>query len=73
MFGELCLSPDPVFPSMTKSSPQSVQGLMMGMWFLASAYGHVAGLLGAGMSSADPNATNTEKLVTRTATPSLGS
>jgi POT family proton-dependent oligopeptide transporter len=36
---------------------------MMGMWFLASAYGqYVAGLLGAGMSSADPNATNAVKL-----------
>ena len=37
---------------------------MMGMWFLASAYGqYVAGLLGAGMSAADPNATNLDKLV----------
>ncbi len=36
---------------------------MMGMWFLASAYGqYVAGLLGAGMSTADPNATNLKKL-----------
>ena len=35
----------------------------MGMWFLASAYGqYVAGLLGAGMSSADPAATNIAKL-----------
>ena len=40
---------------------------MMGMWFLASAYGqYVAGLLGAGMSTADPDATNTEKLVSYT-------
>jgi len=65
-FGELCLSPIGL-SLMTKLSPQSVQGLMMGMWFLASAYGqYVAGLLGAGMSSADPNATNTEKLVSYT-------
>ena len=34
------------------------------MWFLASAYGqYVAGLLGAGMSSDNPQATNYEKLV----------
>jgi len=65
-FGELCLSPIGL-SLMTKLSPQSVQGLMMGMWFLASAYGqYVAGLLGAGMSTADPNATNTEKLISYT-------
>ncbi len=61
-FGELCLSPIGL-SLMTKLSPQSVQGLMMGMWFLASAYGqYVAGLLGAGMSIADENATNMAKL-----------
>jgi POT family proton-dependent oligopeptide transporter len=61
-FGELCLSPIGL-SLMTKLSPVRIQGLMMGMWFLASAYGqYVAGLLGAGMSSADPNATNLEKL-----------
>jgi len=61
-FGELCLSPIGL-SLMTKLSPQPVQGLMMGMWFLASAYGqYVAGLLGAGMSSADPNASALEKL-----------
>lgn len=65
-FGELCLSPIGL-SLMTKLSPQSVQGLMMGMWFLASAYGqYVAGLLGAGMSTADPNASNTEKLISYT-------
>lgn len=62
-FGELCLSPIGL-SLMTKLSPIRIQGLMMGMWFLASAYGqYVAGLLGAGMSSEDPNATNYEKLV----------
>ena len=61
-FGELCLSPIGL-SLMTKLSPIPVQGLMMGMWFLASAYGqYVAGLLGAGMSSADPNATPLMKL-----------
>ncbi len=61
-FGELCLSPIGL-SLMTKLSPVKVQGLMMGMWFLASAYGqYVAGLLGAGMSSEDPAATNLQKL-----------
>ncbi|MBL8003054.1 MAG: peptide MFS transporter [Flavobacteriales bacterium] len=61
-FGELCLSPIGL-SLMTKLSPQGVQGLMMGMWFLASAYGqYVAGLLGAGMSIADEKATNMAKL-----------
>jgi POT family proton-dependent oligopeptide transporter len=52
---------------MTKLSPQPMQGLMMGMWFLASAYGqYVAGLLGAGMSTADDNASASEKLASYT-------
>ena len=56
-FGELCLSPIGL-SIMTKLSPQKLQGVMMGMWFLASAYGqYVAGILGAGMilESDDPN------------------
>lgn len=62
-FGELCLSPIGL-SLMTKLSPIRIQGLMMGMWFLASAYGqYAAGLLGAGMSSEDPNASNYDKLV----------
>jgi proton-dependent oligopeptide transporter, POT family len=60
--GELCLSPIGL-SLMTKLAPQSIQGLMMGLWFLASAYGqYVAGLLGAGMSTADPNAAALTKL-----------
>src|SRR5690606_15496171 len=52
-FGELCLSPIGL-SLMTKLSPQKIQGLMMGMWFLASAYGqYAAGLLGAGISVDD--------------------
>ena len=48
---------------MTKLSPKRLSGMMMGMWFLASAYGqYVAGLLGAGMSSPDENATLITKL-----------
>lgn len=65
-FGELCLSPIGL-SIMTKLAPKPMQGLMMGMWFLASAYGqYVAGLLGAGMATADANAPLTEKLVSYT-------
>ncbi len=62
-FGELCLSPIGL-SIMTKLSPKPLQGMMMGMWFLASAYGqYVAGILGAGMASPDQNAPLTEKLL----------
>jgi POT family proton-dependent oligopeptide transporter len=65
-FGELCLSPIGM-SIMTKLSPQRLQGVMMGMWFLASAYGqYVAGILGAGMSTTNENATLTEKLIAYT-------
>jgi POT family proton-dependent oligopeptide transporter len=65
-FGELCLSPIGL-SIMTKLSPKPMQGLMMGMWFLASAYGqYVAGILGAGMASAQENASTTEKLIAYT-------
>jgi POT family proton-dependent oligopeptide transporter len=48
--GELCLSPIGL-SLMTKLAPDRMQGLMMGMWFLASAYGqYAAGLFGAEMS-----------------------
>jgi POT family proton-dependent oligopeptide transporter len=65
-FGELCLSPIGL-SIMTKLSPQPLQGVMMGMWFLASAYGqYVAGILGAGMASPNENATLSEKLISYT-------
>ena len=65
-FGELCLSPIGL-SIMTKLSPKPLQGVMMGMWFLASAYGqYVAGILGAGMSVAGENASLTEKLIAYT-------
>jgi len=65
-FGELCLSPIGL-SIMTKLSPQPLQGVMMGMWFLASAYGqYVAGILGAGMVSPNENASLTEKLMSYT-------
>ncbi|MCL9806526.1 peptide MFS transporter [Flavobacterium amniphilum] len=63
-FGELCLSPIGM-SAMTKLSPQKTQAVIMGMWFLASAYGqYFAGLLGAGIAEASENATNLEKLNT---------
>jgi POT family proton-dependent oligopeptide transporter len=61
-FGELCLSPIGT-SVMTKLSPQKLQGVIMGMWFLASAYGqYFAGLLGANIAEASENSTNMEKL-----------
>ncbi|MEY4522706.1 MAG: hypothetical protein RIT10_1891 [Bacteroidota bacterium] len=64
--GELCLSPIGL-SIMTKLAPKHLWGVMMGMWFLASAYGqYVAGILGAGMASPDEKATATEKLISYT-------
>ncbi|WP_396155453.1 peptide MFS transporter [Flavobacterium sp.] len=61
-FGELCLSPIGM-SAMTKLSPQKTQAVIMGMWFLASAYGqYFAGLLGANIAEASENATNKDKL-----------
>jgi proton-dependent oligopeptide transporter, POT family len=61
-FGELCLSPIGL-SMMSKLSPPKIHGIMMGIWFLASAYGqYVAGLLGAGMTSPKANASAIEKL-----------
>lgn len=65
-FGELSLSPIGL-SIMTKLSPQKLQGVMMGMWFLASAYGqYVAGILGAGMSEGTQGDTLHQKLITYT-------
>ena len=64
--GELCLSPIGL-SMITKLSPKRLTGMMMGTWFLASAYGQYgAGLIGAALASsgdADKNLTNTEKLI----------
>ncbi|MCC6685078.1 MAG: peptide MFS transporter, partial [Bacteroidia bacterium] len=66
-FGELCLSPIGL-SIMTKLSPKPLQGVMMGMWFLASAYGqYVAGILGAGMAQTVENGSAAEKLISYTA------
>ena len=62
-FGELCLSPIGM-SAMTKLSPQKTQAVIMGMWFLASAYGqYFAGLLGANIAEASENASNLDKLM----------
>lgn len=62
-FGELCLSPIGM-SAMTKLSPQKTQAVIMGMWFLASAYGqYFAGLLGANIAEASTNASNSDKLI----------
>ena len=49
---------------MTKLSTHNLQGMMMGMWFLASAYGqYVAGIIGSSMSnSVVDGASNLDKL-----------
>jgi len=61
--GELCLSPIGL-SIMTKLSPAKLQGMMMGMWFLSTAYGqYVAGILGAGMTTADKDAPAIDKLM----------
>lgn len=65
-FGELCLSPIGL-SIMTKLSTPKLQGMMMGMWFLASAYGqYVAGIIGAGMATAKEGTSNYEALLTYT-------
>ena len=61
-FGELSLSPIGM-SAMTKLSPHRLQAVMMGMWFLASAYGqYFAGLLGADIASDSIDSSNIEKL-----------
>ena len=65
-FGELCLSPIGM-GIMTKLSPKKLQAVIMGMWFLASAYGqYFAGILGANISEASANANNYQRLVVYT-------
>lgn len=62
-FGELCLSPIGL-SIMTKLSTKNLQGMMMGLWFLASAYGqYVAGIIGANMSTAKQGSSNLDALI----------
>jgi POT family proton-dependent oligopeptide transporter len=61
--GELSLSPIGM-SVMTKLSPQKLQAVVMGMWFLASAYGqYFAGILGANIAEASKDASNYDKLI----------
>lgn len=63
---ELCLSP--IGLSMISSlSPRHLSGMMMGLWFLASAYGqYLAGLIGASISNPNQNASLMDKLFSYT-------
>ncbi|MEJ5048394.1 peptide MFS transporter [Chryseobacterium culicis] len=64
--GELCLSPIGL-SIMTKLSTKNLQGMMMGMWFLASAYGqYVAGIIGASLATSKEGSTNYDALITYT-------
>lgn len=64
--GELCLSPIGL-SMVTKLAPVRLHGVMMGTWFLASAYGQYgAGLIGAALAKGDQsieNPTNYQKLL----------
>ncbi|WP_128331863.1 peptide MFS transporter [Apibacter sp. HY039] len=64
--GELCLSPIGL-SMITKLTPIRLHGMMMGTWFLASAYGQYgAGLIGSLLSKVDSsiqNPTNMDKLI----------
>ncbi|MFC3559128.1 peptide MFS transporter [Pedobacter jamesrossensis] len=63
--GELCIGPIGM-SIITKLSPKKMFGMMMGLWFLFSAFGQLAaGKLGAEMSSID-NATLPTKLIAYT-------
>lgn len=64
--GELCLSPIGL-SMVTKLSPTRLHGVMMGTWFLASAYGQYgAGLIGVALAKGDSsieNPSNMQKLI----------
>ncbi|RYD80299.1 MAG: MFS transporter, partial [Sphingobacteriales bacterium] len=63
--GELCLGPIGM-SIITKLSPKKMFGMMMGLWFLSSAFGQLAaGKLGAEMSSIE-NASLMTKLMSYT-------
>jgi POT family proton-dependent oligopeptide transporter len=65
-FGELCLSPIGL-SIMTKLSTKNLQGMMMGLWFLASAYGqYVAGIIGAHLATSKEGASNFDAMLTYT-------
>ncbi len=54
--GELLLSPVGL-STMTRLAPPHLVGLVLGVWFLAAAWGNkLAGILGSGYTSTDPQA-----------------
>jgi proton-dependent oligopeptide transporter, POT family len=54
--GELLLSPVGL-STMTKLAPERMTGVVLGIWFLAAAFGNkLAGVLGGGFTSEDPKA-----------------
>ena len=54
--GELCLSPVGL-STMTKLAPARMTGLVLGLWFLAAAFGNkLAGVLGGSFDGSDPAA-----------------
>ncbi len=60
--GELCLGPIGM-SIITKLSPKKLFGMMMGLWFLASAFGQLAaGKLGAEISQSNSGSTLVSKL-----------
>ncbi len=64
--GELCLGPIGM-SVITKLSPKRLFGMMMGLWFLASAFGQLAaGKLGASIAKIDEQANLSEKLTAYT-------
>ncbi|NAW50736.1 MFS transporter [Elizabethkingia argentiflava] len=65
-FGELCLSPIGL-SIMTKLSPAKLQGIMMGIWFLAASYGqYLAGLIGEDMAKVKETSRPVESLLVYT-------
>ena len=57
--GELFLSPVGL-STMTKLAPMKFVGLMLGVWFLAAAWGNkLAGVLGSGFTATDPEGLST--------------
>ena len=64
--GELCLGPIGM-SVITKLSPKWLFGMMMGLWFLASAFGQLAaGKLGASIAQIDEHADLSQKLTAYT-------
>lgn len=60
--GELLISPVGL-STMTRLAPLRTTGLVLGLWFLAAAFGNkLAGVLGSGFSSSDPAALATSFL-----------